>query len=136
MTENNQPPPAGWTLSTLQKYLEVRIDALQERFDVTQSAYDRALEKAEIALNFRLASMNEFREVLNDVSKMQVPRSEYNSNHKALIDRVEILMERVSSTENLLKGKNEGIAGTGQFILIVIAVLASFTNLFLFLTHK
>jgi hypothetical protein len=136
MTENNQPPPAGWTLSTLQKYLDVRIDALQERFDVTQTAYDRALEKAEIALNFRLASMNEFREVLNDVSKMQVPRSEYNSNHKALIDRVEILMERVSSTENLLKGKNEGIAGTGQFILIVIAVLASFTNLFLFLTHK
>jgi hypothetical protein len=125
-------PPGGWTLSTLKTYLEARLDAQGRIADVTQLASERAVAKAEAAMNERLAAMNEFREALRDASLLQMPRSEVNVLVKTLTDRAEINADRITALENVTIGRHNSAKDISMTVTVIIAVIASMLNLLLF----
>jgi hypothetical protein len=56
---------------------------------------DRALRKAEIAMDKRLDSLNEFREQLADQQRTFLPRAEYNGRHDQLEARIDDIQTRL-----------------------------------------
>jgi len=62
---------------------------------------------------------------LADQAAMLMPRSEYNVQHTALMERTAGLERRVGTIEDRGLGKNEGLGFIGQIILGVIALLSA-----------
>jgi hypothetical protein len=58
--------PSGWTLDTLEKYLDTRIDAVEKNVTTAMAAADKAVTKAEVAAEKRFDSVNEFRSAMKD----------------------------------------------------------------------
>jgi hypothetical protein len=67
-----------------------------DRLDLERHlANDQALRKAEIAMDKRLDSLNEFREQLADQQRTFLPRAEYNGRHDQLEQRLDDLQTRM-----------------------------------------
>jgi predicted mannosyl-3-phosphoglycerate phosphatase (HAD superfamily) len=111
----------GWTLKTLLRYVEQRIDSLEskldERFDTQNkantTAFDaagkavqaalaaakEASDKAEAAADKRFDGVNEFRQALTDQNATFMSRVEYVTAHGALEDKVTSNSERMTALE-------------------------------------
>jgi hypothetical protein len=87
----------GWTLDTLFIHFEYRIADNDKRYeeqfkarakavDIAMQANDKALRIAAFDIEKRFASVNEFRQALEDQTSTYMPRSEYIVQHKALED--------------------------------------------------
>lgn len=72
-------------------------------------ASDRALSKAEAAIEKRFDNVNEFRATLADQAALLMPRQEYSVQHQALVDKVDLNENRI----NQLVTEVAGMAARG-----------------------
>ena len=115
---------ADWTLDSLKEYFEAKI-----------CAQNKAVQKAETAMDARLQGMNEFRQSLADQSATMMPRSEYTVQHASLTEKIDALAIRIAALENLDKGKRVNQAGLGSLATIIIIAVGTFVNIILVLFH-
>lgn len=80
MDEQRELSPQGYV--SLQELMEVRFTALQ-----------RAVDKAEEAADKRFAAINEMRAMVTDAASKFMPRLEYETSHRALVEKVEGLQK-------------------------------------------
>ncbi len=102
-----------------------RFVAARERVDLALVSADKALLKAEAAVERRLDTMNEFRGALTDQANMLMPRSEYVLGHAVVIEKIERLTERVASLESGTKRQAAGISVLGAVALGGFAFLSA-----------
>ncbi len=124
-----------WTVATLKEYIESKFRTQREINQITQTAAEKAIAKAEAAVTSRLESLNEFRGALSDAARLQMPRSEYQVQHTALSDRVTQISDRLASLESAGRGKQEGIANIGMVVALAFAGITSLLNLVVFFLH-
>ena len=79
---------------SVRDYLEAVLDARFTSILVRMDAIDRAVNKAEHAMDQRMALANEFRATLSDQAAGFVPRKEYAVQHSALEERLTRLENR------------------------------------------
>ena len=115
---------ADWTIESLKEYFEAKL-----------SAQNKAVQKAEIAMDSRLQGMNEFRQSLADQSQTMMPRAEYTVQHASLSEKIDSLATRIAALENLDKGKRVNQAGLGALATIIIIAVGTFVNIILVLFH-
>lgn len=78
----------------LRELIEEHDKRYQERFD----AQEKAVLKAEGANEKRFESVNEFRAQLSDEQSTFLTRSEYETKHSALIEKIEHAADKSLST--------------------------------------
>ena len=115
---------ADWTIESLKEYFEAKL-----------SAQNKAVQKAEIAMDSRLQGMNEFRQSLADQSATMMPRSEYTVQHASLTEKIDSLALRIAALENIDKGKKASQTGLGALATIIIIAVGTFVNIILVLFH-
>jgi hypothetical protein len=120
----------GWTLDTLEKYFSSKCAAFdQQMTDMEVRNLERALSaekavtKAESAMDKRMESVNEFRKTLSDQAAEFMRRSEYLGMHQSLRDIVETNAARLTKLEAVGEGRREGLSLAGQFLLGVVAII-------------
>jgi hypothetical protein len=94
---------------SLRDYIESRLEAIERATEVAITASQRAVEKAEIANNARFASVNEFRQALQDQTREYLPRAEFTIHHRTLEEKVDKIGIEVSQTANIRQGKVQGV---------------------------
>jgi len=82
--------------------------ALQREIDYRFESQQRAVDKAEVDLNKRLDSVNEFRKQLADETASFLTRNEYNQAHASLVDKVAELSKRLDAADNRSGGLSAG----------------------------
>ncbi len=102
-----------------------RFVAARERVDLALVSADKALLKAEAAVERRLDTMNEFRGALTDQANMLLPRNEYVLGHGVVLEKIERLTERVASLESGTKRQAAGISLLGAVALGGFAFLSA-----------
>jgi hypothetical protein len=133
---DSEPSPHGWTLDTLEKYLNSRIDGLKEFYDaalaaskeqvtIAMTAADKAVTKAELANDKRFESVNEFRGALTDQSRDLLPRAEYLVQNANIVDRITLLTDTITKLQSVSQGRASGINAVGAIVLGCLAGLAS-----------
>jgi hypothetical protein len=131
--------PDGWTLDTLKEHLTSRIDGLKENVGTAMAASDKAIGKADIAIEKRFDSVNEFRKSLDDMVNTLLPRSEYQVQHQALVEKVNDLFQRLLIVETAKAAKREGIGTLGAIVVGVLGgmgALAAVGALILAITKR
>jgi hypothetical protein len=83
-------------LAVLCEY-EYRLEALKENINNHFHYTEKAVEKAEQAMNLRLTGMNAFREQLTEQSKTFMTFDIYTANHKTIEAKIEEIQKIVWS---------------------------------------
>jgi hypothetical protein len=99
----------------LRQYVDIRFDAQQ-----------KAVDKAEIDLNKRLDSVNEFRKQLADQTQTFITRNEYGQAYAALADKVTELTKRIDAAESRTGGLSLGWA----YLVGALGVAAVFASIY------
>jgi hypothetical protein len=103
---------------TLKEYVDLRFIEMQ-----------RAVDKAEASMAYRLQGMNEFRETIQDIQSKSIPRTEYDVAHKQIEKEIKILQASASEA----KGK---ASATAMFIVAGIALASLLINVIQLLAGK
>lgn len=90
----NEPTP--WTLEALRLHMLELREADKEAVSTALAAAKEAVAKAEAAAEERFRSVNEFRGQLSDQAVTFMPRSEYESRHSDLNNRVDQMATTLS----------------------------------------
>jgi hypothetical protein len=123
-------------LVQLKEFMELRVNSLQSMLDERYATQTKALDaafraaeqavavalanaekatiKAETAADKRFDAVNEFRQVLTDQTATFMPRSEYDTAHAALVDRITIQTERMAALELRLTSRLDIGQGTDE----------------------
>lgn len=126
-------------LAALTALVDAKLAALTSQVAATFACADRAVSKAEIATEKRFDSVNEFRKALSDQATEFLPRGEYNVQHKALADRVEINGTRVAEIEAGMIGNRQGSSSFGSIILGImmsVSTICSIVAVLVAIWHK
>lgn len=102
--------PEAWTIGALHDHLERRFRDLEKlvdvRFDAQEKATkaalvsaEKAVEKAEKLATSRAEQQNEWRQTVTDLTRMMMPRAEFDTAHGNLVDRMTGLCERMDRAE-------------------------------------
>lgn len=139
---DRDPNGERWTLDTIRVLIEsndlrysqrfqAQSEALSAAFSAQQnavnaalSAADRAVSKAELASEKRFESVNEFRQSLNDQSRLLMPRAEAEERLRSLKE----LIDRVSDHIRDLDGRRLGSKDTLAIIISIFGLLASLSS--------
>src|ERR1035437_6650504 len=116
-----------WSIESLKAYFDMRLTERdqwinakfidqKEAVDAALASADRAVQKAETTSETRFAGINEFRSTLSDQQKMLMTRTEYDSNHKSLVEKI----DGVSSRLDKMDGKS---SGTNAIWLIFVSIV-------------
>ena len=127
--------------NVLEDRIMARVAALMAEADSRNverfAAMSKAVDKAETATNYRLAQMNEVREVMAKQQATYVTRDEYLTGHNALINKIETGLEAngklISAQGTRLdraEGSGKGASQTISFIAIGISVLVGLFEVF------
>ena len=119
-------------IKALETLLDEREDRTKERFasmkiavDAALAAADRAVTKAEVATEKRFEGVNEFRETLRDQAANLMPRSEYEVQHTAVVEKLSGMEKRLITIENEQHNKNAGVVVLGYVALGVFAAITA-----------
>jgi hypothetical protein len=148
-------------LAALRELLETRIDGLDRllsrRMDDADKAIqaalvsaEKAVAKAEAAAERRFDSVNEFRQVLTDQAATFLPRTEYDTAHQGLSDRVSVNGDRLAAlelrlTSRLDRGEGADVGAAGQRtdqrlnmsqVIAGIATIVAVVTLVLYIAKK
>ena len=138
---------SGFTVDTVRETLRNEIHALRELINERDRRYERewqavskstevamtsaqkAVEKAEAAVERRLEGMNEFRGSLADQARLLMPRSEAESRMTEMSKQLAMLSSRIDRGEGRGSGLNQGwgyligaIGAIGGIIAIFFAL--------------
>ena len=83
-------------IKDLKEYTNTIVVAQERAIAVAMAAADKAVGKAEMAVEKRLEGMNEFRQQMADQQKTYITRNEYDLNHKALEIKMEVFDKTIS----------------------------------------
>lgn len=140
----------GQRIDDTDRMLARRMDDADKAIQAALTSAEKAKDKANDAIEKRFDGVNEFRRALSDQTSTFIPRAEYDTAHKALVDRVDSNAAQIAALELRLttrlergEGTEAGQAGqrteqrlgTGQLLSIVLAVVAVAT-LILYITKK
>ncbi len=101
-----------------------RFDAQQEAVRQALLSAEKAVTKAEIASEKRFEGMNEFRQSLTDQTNTYMPRAEYTVQHKALSEKVDIMIDRISINERSISEIKDRGSGRNDIWMILVTVVA------------
>jgi hypothetical protein len=138
-------------LEGLEQLLEERDRRYEERFEAQQSAVaaafaaqeklnqfsttsaKEAITKAENAQNAYNLSHNDLLRKMDEQSKSidrdMVSRREYQANHQALVEKIDVLRESKSNTEGVASEKKESRGQTNWMVGIAITLILSTISL-------
>jgi multidrug efflux pump subunit AcrB len=122
----------------LKEIMDERDKKYMQMFKASQDAVSAALaavhetnNKAEMAAEKRFESVNEFRSTLSDQASRLLPRSEYDSAHNSLSERVRELSARVDRQEGSKSGVNSAwlyLVGFVSLLSSTMAIFIAFSN--------
>lgn len=146
-------PVGDWTTGTLKIYHDEKIASLKERYDDLRQADQIALQaalvaqekavaaaltaakeavlKAETAAEKRFESVNEFRQSLADQTATLLPRTEYDTAHKSVVEKIDGLTDRMNRKDGQSTGSDKTIAYIVTAISIgfgVVGMILAFNN--------
>lgn len=142
MTGETEKDVSGWTVDTLATFLLRIIDErdkqYDQRFDAQEkatvaalAAAEKAIDKRERDYDKRFDGVNEFRKTLSDQASLFMPRTEYDSAHDNLVERVDDLRDRFNKSEGKGVGLNAGwiyilggLAAIGTLVSLMVVFLA------------
>lgn len=104
----------SWTIVSLKEYIDLHFTLV-----------DKALTKAEQAMDKRLDRMNEIREQLDDQARTFITKNEVDLRLKSLQDKVDYL----ASCQQTSQGEKTGKKDMTATILAGIAILGFVINL-------
>lgn len=81
------------------KRIDEKIDANDEKYQIQFNDAKEAINKADQANEKRFDSVNEFRNTLADQQTKLLTRTEYESAHKALAEKIDGVTDRINRTE-------------------------------------
>lgn len=76
-------------MEELIKSNERRFEEVEEKMDMRFKMNQIAIDKAETAVNIRLENMNEFRNSLKDQAVSFMTKSDYDTKHQLLVDKID-----------------------------------------------
>lgn len=110
--------------------------SLREFIEEKLGALDKKLEAFMAHSKDKFASQNEFRGALSDQALGLLPRTEYDVNHKALEDKVDLCQGHITTIELTLStlrasiaARKEGIGNVGAVVLGVVSTIAMMASL-------
>ena len=150
-----------WTVTTLGQHMDQRLDDLIIRLDERHLAQqgavtaalasaEKAVAKAETANEKRFENVNEFRAALSDQTATLLTRTEYETAHEAVVEKINISLDRISALELRLTSRldiGEG-STSGQFLarterrldlgqlIAVVAVIVAVISVTAFILKK
>lgn len=111
---------------TLREYVDLRFITIEKSTSAALDAAQRAVTKAEISTEKRFENVNEFREALNDNSRMLLPRSEFDQVLRSLTEKIEVLTVRLNSRDDQRVGISKGwsvIVSAVGFAAVVLGII-------------
>ena len=118
--------------------LEARFEALREQISaqkesvtIAMAAADRAVTKAETAVEKRFESMNEFRGALNDSARLMMPRNEAEQSFRILSEKIDEVSKRQTSKEDHGAGMSQG----WLILVSVVSVLSTVVMVIYYLSR-
>ena len=97
---------------SLRDYIDLRVDDLQAQINRRTDEMKHESEIALTSLNARLAGMNEFRQAINDASKLYAT--------KEMVDKLESEIKTLRSLSDIAQGK------ASQTSLLVVGMVSFF----------
>jgi hypothetical protein len=130
-----------WTIETFRVLVQELMDAHDRRYEERFQAQDRALQaalvesqraltKAEHALEKRLDLLNEMRAAMSDQAQAYLPRSRYDSEHDALEEKIQVNATRLEKLEARAGGLNNGWILFGQIVSLIASTVAILMTFF------
>jgi hypothetical protein len=114
----------------LNKRIDDAEDRTVERFGNAKDAVASALAasqaavaKSEMATEKRFEAVNEFRETLSDQNRTFVRSIEYNAQHTAMIDKIDIIAKQATATDSIVRSKLSTVASGPAFLIGTISVM-------------
>jgi hypothetical protein len=120
---------------SVKEYFEARLKAQEERVALALSAADRAVTKAEQAVERRLEGMNEFRAAMADQQAKLPTRTEVDSAIAVVIARLDSLGERITRLEQAQSRAAGMGAGAWQLWLALGGIVALIAGLLMIATR-
>lgn len=117
MSGETQRNESGWTTDTLKSYIEQRFADQDKAVQAALLAAKEAVLKAEAANEKQFEAANNVKSTFSGDLSRKLDRTEYESNHKALEDKIAALTDRM----NLGDGANQGSTLTVGKIYAAIA---------------
>lgn len=105
-----------------QEAVQAALQAAKEAVANALSAAKEAVLKAEDASNKRFEGVNEFRQALNDLGRLQMPRQEAEAIFETIDEKVARLTSRLDAINNSNQGATETWALIGGGVLFLLAV--------------
>jgi len=129
---------SGWTVDTLKQHYDQRfadsetavsaaLVSQEKAVAAALAAAKEAVAKAETASEKRFDAVNEFRQTLTDQTNTFLPRPEYNAQHKALEEKVDIVTKKMNLDRGgeISMGKIYAAVGAVGAILGMTVLLAN-----------
>lgn len=127
MSGETEKQVSGWTVDTLKEHFSQRFTDSDKAIQAALLAAKEAVLKAENATEKRFEATNEFRGQLADQTATLLPRSEYDSNHKALEDKIDALTDRMNRND----GKSSGLSAGWGYLVGAIVLAATIISVIL-----
>lgn len=135
MTGETEEQPSAWTVDMLAQHIsrifiehdrryEQRFEAQEKAVSAALVSADRAGIKAEVAVEKRLDSVNEFRGQLADQAATFMPRLEYEARHAAILDKTADIQARLDKAEAHRGGMSAAIGTTIAAAGVLVALVA------------
>jgi ABC-type transporter Mla subunit MlaD len=109
--------------------------AQKSAVEAALTAADRAVIKAETASEKRFDAVNEFRQSLNDQSRLLMPRSECEQALRTMKEAVDKLESSVSQRRDITAGVKEGTRDSWATIIAVISLGATIIMGIFYIAH-
>ena len=94
--------------------------------EVALANSERAINKAEVSTEKRFDAVNEFRGTLADQATKLMPRAEYDVQHRALAEKVEINEGRITTMQREISGilaHGGGLRDAWGYLVAVIGLI-------------
>lgn len=106
------------------KAVQAALVSQEKAVAAALAAAEKAVLKAETAADKRFDAVNEFRATLTDQTNTFLPRPEYNAQHKALEEKVDVLTERVNS----MTGRSSGLQASWGYLVAFVSIVIVIAN--------
>ncbi len=116
---------------SIKTYVDTRFDAWDKSIESRLQSMDRAVQKAETAIDRRLESVNEFRQTLSDQAGNFLTRIEFNGELKSVLQRIDVIDRELRSRFDISKGKSQGWGTAGGLFYAVIIAASAIIGIFL-----
>jgi multidrug resistance efflux pump len=126
-------------ITITRREFEARLDSLQqaisaqkESVTIAMAAADRAVTKAETAVEKRFENSNEWRNTVETLQRTYLPRTEFDQGVKTLADKISVLNEGFKARE----ARGLGAVQTWAVIGMLVSMMANGVLIFIYLSGK